>query len=1080
MSSDDQRELFKWQWPPAGKYPLNNEVGKVGKWVKNDLKTSENFLILTGFSSLEYLIEQVGDEGTWLNRSITIVLGNEPIIREELFKKRLSQKKNTFSYHIADYWLEKGISIKLNGPLLSLIKGIEDGKIAFKIHPELHGKVYVGDHHLMMGSSNYSYSGMALQAEINVRYDKTDPEYDELSGIAHHYESEAKDYNDDLLALLRKLLQLVDWEEALARAVAELLEGGWVDKYFQDLNPGQVFNLWPTQRQAIGQALFILDNEGSVLIAEPTGSGKTRVGAHLLAALLNRFWQQGRGNRSKYKIIAPPLVLDNWQDELDRLYFTVAHPISHGILSHLTSSKNRSHLKDIQEATVLLVDEAHNYLNMMSNRSQTIKNNKADHVVLFTATPINRKWNDLLRMVELLGLDNLSESAYKAYKKLKRTRNSAQPSLEVLNQLRSYSQKFIVRRTKREINEIIDRRPEAFTDQFGKLCRFPKHVCNIYPVRQEGKDVELGKEIDSLCGKLKGIIYLRRLILTKKQIREGTDPQNFVNGRMKSAPALSRYNIKNSLRSSRAALIEHLLGTEKACQWAEIGSIPKTDSGNILSTLKEIDGLPKIKNLDDSYLPDWLRDKELYRNAVEGEMRLLEKIVDCAKQMSDRRERSKAQFLTDLVSDQSHILAFDGIVITHYVIERILQDYMSEKVTLAIATGSQSNSGKDDIQEYFHLSSDSESVIGLCTDALSEGVNLQKSSAVVFLDMPTVIRKAEQRAGRVDRLDSPHKKIDIFWPDDHDVFKLEADQKFINRHDLVSTVIGSNISVPEQFYTNGTDKIAPEEMKNLYEERQKEDREWGGVDDAFKPVREFIETGGLIDQDLYDQYKEVTAKVLSRVSIVESHDSWAFFALKGTEKRAPKWVLIKNEEELIRDLPTICSFLKSRLPGSINIKTRSRAVDRSVNEFVELLNNGQLQLLPNKKRLSLILFEDLLQKWVKLEEQKDNPDKHLVAIYKNFQDLFKNHFSLSGHSIDCYEFSQLWLDQLHPYFTKAEEAQTNRRAKHINSLRDLKKWLAGHPVAKADLEQLWENLPVEEPLDKQVAAAIIAVSGGEI
>jgi hypothetical protein len=245
-------------------------------------------------------------------------------------------------------------------------------------------------------------------------------------------------------------------------------------------------------------------------------------------------------------------------------------------------------------------------------------------------------------------------------------------------------------------------------------------------------------------------------------------------------------------------------------------------------------------------------------------------------------------------------------------------------------------------------------------------------------------------------------------------------------------------------------------------------------------VREFIETGGLIDQDLYDQYKEVTAKVLSRVSIVESHDSWAFFALKGTEKRAPKWVLIKNEEELIRDLPTICSFLKSRLPGSINIKTRSRAVDRSVNEFVELLNNGQLQLLPNKKRLSLILFEDLLQKWVKLEEQKDNPDKHLVAIYKNFQDLFKNHFSLSGHSIDCYEFSQLWLDQLHPYFTKAEEAQTNRRAKHINSLRDLKKWLAGHPVAKADLEQLWENLPVEEPLDKQVAAAIIAVSGGEI
>src|SRR6056297_366602 len=937
MSADDQRELFKWQWPPAGKYPLNNEVGKVGTWVKNDLKTSENFLILTGFSSLEYLIEQIGDEDTWLNRSITIVLGIEPIIREELFKKRLSRKKNTFSYQIADYWLEKGISIKLNGPLLSLIKGIEDGKLNFKIHPDLHGKVYVGDHHLMMGSSNYSYSGMALQAEINVRYEKTDPEYDELSGIARHYESEAKSYNDDLLELLRKLLQLVDWEEALARAVAELLEGGWVDKYFQDLNPGQEFNLWPTQRQAIGQALFILDNEGSVLIAEPTGSGKTRVGAHLLAALLNRFWQQGRGNRSKYKIIAPPLVLDNWQGELDRLYFTVAHPTSHGILSHLSSTKNQTHLRDIQEATVLLVDEAHNYLNMTSNRSQTIKNNKADHVVLFTATPINRKWNDLLRMVELLGLDNLSEAAYKAYKKLKRTRNSAQPSLDVLEQLREYSQKFIVRRTKREINEIIDRRPEAFTDQFGNLCKFPKHVCSIYQVEHEDKDLDLGKKIEQLCGQLKGVLYLRRLTLTKKQIREGTDPQSFVNGRIKSATALSRYNIKNCLRSSRAALIEHTLGTKKACRWANIGSIPKTNSGDILSTLEMIDGLPKIKNIDDKYIPEWLKNGELYRKSVDEEIRLLEEIVDNAKHMSDRREQSKAQFLSDLVKDQNHILAFDSIVITHYVLEKILRDLASKEVKLAIATGSQSDSGKDEIQEYFHLSSESKSVIGLCTDALSEGVNLQKSSAVVFLDMPTVIRKAEQRAGRVDRLDSPHKKIDIFWPDDHDVFKLEADQKFINRHDLVSTVIGSNISVPEEFYPNGTDKIAPEEMTNLYEERQKEDKEWGGVDDAFKPVREFIETGGLIDQDLYDQYKEVTAKVLSRISIVESNNSWAFFALKGTEKRAPKWVLIKNDHELIRDLPKICSFLKSRLPGCSNINTRSKAVDRSVNTFVELL-----------------------------------------------------------------------------------------------------------------------------------------------
>ncbi|MDR8392252.1 SNF2-related protein [Aliifodinibius sp. S!AR15-10] len=1076
MAKDEQRELFKWQWPPAAQYPLNNEKGKVGTWVSRDLKASQNYLILTGFSSLEYLIQEIGDEEIWRDRNITIVLGNEPIIQEELIKKRLTQRKNTLSRHIADYWLEKGISIKLNGPLLSLTKAIEDNEIQFRLHPTLHGKVYVGDHHLVMGSSNFSYSGMEDQAEINVRYGKEKPEYDEHKKIAEHYKSKSKGYNQDLLELLKKLLQLVNWEEALARAIAELLEGDWVEKYFKNLHPGQEFALWPTQRQAIGQALYILDNEGSVLIAEPTGSGKTRVGAHLLAALLNRFWQQGRGSRSKYKIIAPPLVLVNWQEELDNLTFTVANPISHGILSRLDSSKNQTHLEDIQDATVLLVDEAHNYLNISSNRTQSIRNNKADHVILFTATPINKKWNDLLRMVELLGLDNLSEEAYKAYKKLKRTRrrSRAKPSDQILGHLKKYSQKFIVRRTKREINEIIDRRPHAFQDGDGNLCRFPKHVCNTYPIDQEERDVELGRKIDRLSNDLKGILFLKRINMPKELLEEGVDPQDFVNGRIRSAPALSRYNIKNCLRSSRAALIEHLLGTKEACKWAEIGALSKTSSGNIIASLEDIDGLPRVKNIDKKYLPDWLTDEELYSEAVQQEIDLLSRIADCVKQMSDSRERSKAYFLADLLEEHSHILAFDEIVITHSVINKHIQERISDGTQLVIATGGRNDGGKEELQELFHPSSESSSVIGLCTDALSEGVNLQKSSAVVFLDMPTVIRKAEQRAGRVDRLDSPHDKIDIYWPRDHKVFQLEADKKFIERHDLVNNVIGSNIKVPDEFTVNGKEKIDPELMEELYKKRQEEDREWAGVDDAFKPVRAFIEEDGLIDQDLYEKFKEVTAKVLSRVSIVKSDAHWGFFAIRGTKKRAPKWVLIRNGD-LFRDLPEICGFLRERLPQCTNITDRLKEADRYVLDMVSRLNEGRIELLPNRKRLALNTFEDLINKWIKNVGNQENPDKNRLSIYKDFYGLFQSHYKLQSYSIDCYEFSQLLLDVYHPYFDKAEEDSTYKRGRNINSLRELKSWLIKNPIAKKDLKYLWENLPTEEPLDKQVAAAIIAI-----
>lgn len=1076
MEQDRQRDLFNWQWPPADRYPLNNQLGKVRNWIQQDIKDSRNYLVLTGFSSLAYLIEELGRKRIWQNRSIDIVLGNEPVIREELIKQKLSRSKHNFSAHIADYWLQKGISIKLNGPLLSLIRGIEEGNITFHIHPNLHGKVYVGEQHLLTGSSNFSHSGLETQAEVNVRYGKGNAEYDELKGIAEYYLSQSKAFNDKMLELLNRLLQFVDWDEALARAVAELLEGDWVEKYFKDLHPGQEFTLWPTQRQAIGQALYILDNEGSVLIAEPTGSGKTRIGAHLLAALLNRFWKQGRGNRSKYKIIAPPLVTDNWQEELDDLYFTIAAPVSHGVLSHLSTKKNQAHLKDIQDATVLLVDEAHNYLNIFSNRTQSIRKNKADHVILFTATPINRKWNDLLRMVELLGLDNLSEEAYKAYKKLKRKRgrSGAKPNATILHQLKNYSQKFIVRRTKRELNDIIKRRPRAFKDKNGNLCRFPKHVCKTYSIEESENDIRLGRKVEQLINRLKGVNRLQNIRMTKDQLNEGVDPEHYVERQLRSAAALSRYNIKNCLRSSRAALIEHIAGTEKAIEWAGIPALSKPNTGDIISKLKAIDRLPNTKNIDQQYFPEWIKNEERYDEAVKQEINLLEKINDCAQQISGSRERSKANFLAGLLDTHHHILAFDGIVITHSIIHQLLKKRLPNNTKLVVATGGRDSSGKEKVQKLFSLSAENSSAIGLCTDALSEGVNLQKASAVVFLDMPTVIRKAEQRAGRVDRLDSPHKKINIYWPDDHNVFQLEADKKFINRHDIVDTVIGSNIKVPDKFTTEKKEKIDPETMEKLYEKRQEEDREWSGVDDAFKPVRAFIEEDGLIDQDLYEGYKEVTAKVLSRVSLVKSESSWGFFAIRGTEKRAPKWVLIRNNEEISRDLPEICHFLRTTLLHCKNIETRTEAADRYVREMVDTLNDARIELLPNKRKLALNIFVKLIKKWSKT----DTTDKHR-DIYKKFQNLFHNHFKIHGYSVDCYEFSQLLLDIYNRYYDKAEE-ERSKWGKKYNNLRDLRRWLKDNPIAKADLEYLWNNIPTEEPLDKQVAAAIIAIPESDV
>ena len=62
-------------------------------------------------------------------------------------------------------------------------------------------------------------------------------------------------------------------------------------------------------------------------------------------------------------------------------------------------------------AQVLALDEAHNFLSIDSSRTRHVRESVADHVLLFTATPISRGAQDLLSLVGLLGADNFEDMA---------------------------------------------------------------------------------------------------------------------------------------------------------------------------------------------------------------------------------------------------------------------------------------------------------------------------------------------------------------------------------------------------------------------------------------------------------------------------------------------------------------------------------------------------------------------------------------------------------------------------------------------------------------------------------------------
>ena len=136
-------------------------------------------------------------------------------------------------------------------------------------------------------------------------------------------------------------------------------------------------------------------------------------------------------------------------------------------------------------------------------------------------------------------------------------------------------------------------------------------------------------------------------------------------------------------------------------------------------------------------------------------------MLDTAERLSSARETRKAELLASLATTHDRVLAFDHHLITLTALEPLVENSGRRVV---VATGA-NKANRDAVERLFARDSQ-ESAIALCSDAMNEGLNLQGASAIVHLDLPTTLRVAEQRVGRVDRMDSPHDSIEALWPRD--------------------------------------------------------------------------------------------------------------------------------------------------------------------------------------------------------------------------------------------------------------------------------------------------------------------------
>lgn len=1054
-------------------FPLN--IGKdrrIQTVVIEDVKASKFYRIITGYSSLSYIIKFFG---TYLKDldCVEIAFGwsFEEVKRDtytpsyqSLSAKTIDLLEASLQKEIAEQWQERGFSLLLHG--LSIISFIEKigTKINFRIFRKhhLHAKIYIGETHAILGSANFSDNGMGLrqQAEACIRVGKNSQNeleceyYQGMKNITDFFWENSVCYNEKMKEIYQKSLKAVSWQEALTRAITELLEQNWEKDFKAIENQLNSMNLWPMQKEVINSTLAKIYDLGCVIVAMPTGSGKTKMITATQLILYHQSFSYQKYDTINQITICPPLVQAGWNGERNGL--TTREDIkSMGILSmkNANESKNEVLNKLKRRMGVLVIDEAHNYLNRKSARSIAISEHNAECIILATATPISKSINDLIRLIELLGIDNLSDKDLEEYFLMKKRHKKTD---EDLKKLKLFISPFVVRIAKPLINEYIKQEPEKYTRKITLnkgsenpeivtiKCKYPNLKEQTYEMKESVKDKTAAKEIREISKKLKGVIYLLNL---KKVPALPMTEEEYILGRIKLAKGLSIYNVNVNMRSSRAALIEHILGTQAAVDEFQFKSNKikeKKETGNICASIAQI---IEDKKMPETDIPiqlfydhdyGWLMEREAFKQVCKDEINLYQQIAEIAKKMSSAREERKAKVLIDLFKKHKLVLAFDNRIISIEYMKHLL-DGKNMGIETRLLMGStvkvKANSKEvPTILAPFQRDAKEKNILGLCSDSVSEGVNLQNASAVVMLDYSSVLRIVEQRIGRIDRIDSTHEKIEAFFPKDAEEFQLPSDGRLAETMKGSEQIMGTNnFKLPESMggrhYEDSALADERKEILNLIKEN--EDKNWEGFEDRLQIVKNLCNSEkSLIPLKLYQKYKDYKADIWLKLSVTKSDKNWFFAAIAGDSKNKipPRWYLINEDDAVVSDLKDICNCLESYLKNNKDEWFESEKIEKIkeevpvfVKKYFKILRENEIELLPNKLKRSLKVAQELLKEFKKIPKPESQKDINVLIdqILEKFKISFD--FNIETPVVNFYLFAQKWWEILSKWKKKVIE-----------------------------------------------------------
>ncbi len=735
----------------------------------------------------------------------------------------------------------------------------------------LHGKAFIVSTalpHVMSGSSNFTYAGLAANRELNLG--QFDPG---TVGAVREWFGElwAESEPYDLAGLYtERWAPHLPWHVFL-RMLWELY-GAEVEEEAAS-RAGSRLGLTTFQADGVWRAKRILTRRNGVIVADEVGLGKTFIAGELI-------YEASVTRRQKVLVIAPATLRDStWRPFLRDMNLR-ADVVSYEELVGDIAIAGRidAALQDPDEYAMVVVDEAHGLRNAITRRADALRELLAGSapkdLVLLTATPVNNSLYDLYTLISYFVPNDAAFA------------DAGVPSL------RGYFDRAMA------INPD-DLSPEHLFDVIDQVAvrrtrRFVKHYYVGDKVVINGIEQEIRfptprvlKMTYDLDQALPGMFGMLATALGAGVLEAGEDAAAVLLDAPGEVLSLARYVPSRFLisgdgeeqyeRQNAGLLRSALLKRFESSAYAFRRTVEKMitshdqflsalDQGKVLtgdalrewasSDAADIDEFLAAYAGDDDNVRDAF-DYRVYelRAAVEADRGLLQRMHERVR-ILDWNEDPKVIALTDALAAIAADADCEGItpqqvrdkrkvLIFSYFADTV--EHLAAQVRAAVETDDRlavfrdriaTASGPDKQGRAQTLAGFAPRTAGgqhaddlydllIATDVLSEGVNLQQARHIINYDLPWNPMRLVQRHGRIDRIGSDHAEVFIrcYFPDRHLEALLGLEERLQRKLRQAAAAVGVGQVLPgfagrEVNFTETRDEIdrLRREDASLFEE----------------------------------------------------------------------------------------------------------------------------------------------------------------------------------------------------------------------------------------------------------------------